>query len=113
MPVFAPAKLVSALSLAVSPCSPTGVVVKYVAISKRSREPCKNAVPRERLYRNSDCQISLLSSQAPQLSICHCSARLRVAPVSERSEAESKNPFPLPVKNCAALDNESRNSRRG
>ena len=103
MPVFAPAKLVSALSLAVSPCSPTGVVVKYVAISKRSREPGKNAVPRERLYRNSDCQISLLSSQAPQLSICH----------SERSEAESKNPFPLPVKNCAALDNESRNSRRG
>ena len=72
-----------AASFAVYPCSPAAVVVRYVVVSTRSRGPGKIAVPRERLYRNSDCQISqvILSGRTqplpPFVIALHASASLR------------------------------------
>ena len=68
-----------ALSFAVSPCSPAGVVVRYVVVATRSRGPGKIAVPRERLYRNSDCQIS---------QVILCQAGATASPSVILSEAE-------------------------
>lgn len=105
-----------ALSFAVSPCSPAAVVVRYVVVSTRSRGPGKIAVPRERLYRNSDCQISqvILSGRTqtlpPFVIALHAFASLRCLSEAKRSR---RIRFFSPVKNCAALDKESRNSRRG
>lgn len=93
------------------PGAPAVVVVKYVVVPKRSRGTGKIAVPRERLYRNSDRQKSqvILSSQAaifpnrqpPAFPAVILSGAMR----SRRIR------FFSPVKFCAAVDKDYRASR--
>ena len=88
-----------ALSFAVSPCSPAGVVVRYVVVAARSRGPGKIAVPRERLYRNSDCQISQVilcqagATASPSVIALHASASLRCLSEAEESVFSPRSIF--------------------
>lgn len=89
LPVFAPAKPVSGgivRSVSMFSGGRCGQICGRSSTLPRARQI---AVPRERLYRNSDCQISqVILSQAGAAASPRCH--------SERSEAEPKNPFFLP-----------------
>ena len=94
-----------AVSFALYPGAPAVVVVKYVVVPKRSRGTGKTP------SRGSVCIVTLIAKKVKLFF----PARRRSFPIchSERSEAKSKNPYSTPIKFCAALDKESRHSRRG
>ena len=90
-----------ALSFAVSPCSPAAVVVKDVVPTESSR----GAAPKP--PHGSICIVTLMAlkvklffpARRRSFPTCHCSARLRFAPVSERSR---RIRFLAQVNICAA-----------
>ena len=113
MPVFAPFNLVSGgVVRTVSGCSSGRCGQRCGRIDALLWNGLK-AAPQERLYRSSDCQISqvILSGQGSR-SFLHCHSM----PCPERSrrgsEAESKNPSPLSVNFCAAVDKDFRADRK-